>query len=143
MDVFISLKIANRQELSLQCIALTLLLNLLKSTMTLDEAQKEVDHWIKTTGVRYFNELTNMTILTEEVGELARIIARRYGEQSEKESDKNKDLGDEIADVMWVLICLANQTGINLTDAFHKNMAKKISRDANRHIQNPKLKDPQ
>lgn len=111
--------------------------------MTLDEAQKEVDHWIKTTGVRYFNELTNMTILTEEVGELARIIARRYGEQSEKESDKNKDLGDEIADVMWVLICLANQTGINLTDAFHKNMAKKTSRDANRHIQNPKLKDPQ
>lgn len=108
--------------------------------MTIDEAQKEVDQWIKSTGVRYFNELTNMVILTEEVGELARIIARRYGEQSEKESDKHKDLGDEMADVMWVLICLANQTGINLTEAFHKNMIKKTTRDADRHVNNPKLK---
>ena len=108
--------------------------------MTIDEAQQKVDEWINTVGVRYFNELTNMAILTEEVGELARIIARRYGEQSEKESDKGKDLGDEMADVLWVLICLANQTGINLTEAFHKNMAKKTSRDADRHMNNEKLK---
>ena len=108
--------------------------------MTIDEAQQKVDEWINTVGVRYFNELTNMAILTEEVGELARIIARRYGEQSEKESDKGKDLGDEMADVLWVLICLANQTGINLTEAFHKNMAKKTSRDADRHLNNEKLK---
>ncbi len=107
--------------------------------MTLENAQQEVDRWIKMHGVRYFNELTNMAILTEEVGELARIIARRYGEQSEKESDKNKDLGDEMADVLWVLICLANQTGINLTEAFKKNMEKKTSRDKDRHHQNPKL----
>lgn len=108
--------------------------------MTIEEAQKEVDHWIKTIGVRYFNELTNMTILTEEVGELARIIARRYGEQSEKESDKNKDLGDEMADVLWVLICLANQTNIDLTEAFKKNMQKKSVRDKTRHKANSKLK---
>ena len=108
--------------------------------MTIDQAQKQVDQWITTVGVRYFNELTNMAILTEEVGELARIIARRYGEQSEKESDKNKDLGDEMADVLWVLICLANQTGVNLTEALKKNMEKKTIRDGNRHMQNPKLK---
>jgi|SRR5882762_8398612 len=108
--------------------------------MSIQEAQTQVDQWIKTHGVRYFNELTNMTILTEEVGELARIIARRYGEQSEKESDKNKDLGDEMADVLWVLICLANQTGVDLTEAFQKNLEKKTSRDSERHKQNPKLK---
>jgi NTP pyrophosphatase (non-canonical NTP hydrolase) len=109
--------------------------------MTLEQAQQEVDQWIKTHGVRYFNELTNMAILTEEVGEMARIIARRYGEQSEKESDKGKNLGDEMADVLWVLICLANQTGVNLTDAFQKNMEKKTLRDKDRHHQNPKLGD--
>jgi NTP pyrophosphatase (non-canonical NTP hydrolase) len=108
--------------------------------MTLEEAQEQVDQWIKTVGVRYFNELTNMAMLTEEVGEVARIIARRYGEQSEKESDKNKDLGDEMADVIFVLICLANQTGINLTEALAKNLAKKSVRDADRHHNNPKLK---
>lgn len=108
--------------------------------MTIQEAQKLVDDWIKTNGVRYFNELTNMAILTEEVGEVARIMARRYGEQSEKESDKNKDLGDEMADVLWVLICLANQTGIDLTEAFTKNLEKKTLRDKDRHHQNEKLK---
>jgi NTP pyrophosphatase (non-canonical NTP hydrolase) len=108
--------------------------------MTIHEAQQKVDEWINTTGVRYFNELTNMAILTEEVGEVARIMARRYGEQSEKESDKNKDLGDELADVLWVVICLANQTGINLTEAFHKNLEKKTQRDKDRHQQNEKLK---
>ncbi|MBP6054869.1 nucleotide pyrophosphohydrolase [Aquirufa regiilacus] len=108
--------------------------------MTLEEAQAQVDQWIKTVGVRYFNELTNMAMLTEEVGEVARIIARRYGEQSEKESDKNKDLGDEMADVLFVLICLANQTGINLTEALAKNLDKKSIRDADRHHNNPKLK---
>ena len=107
--------------------------------MTIHEAQQQVDQWIKTIGVRYFNELTNMAILTEEVGELARIIARRYGEQSEKESDKGKDLGDEMADVLWVLICLANQTGVNLTEAFQRNLEKKNLRDKDRHRQNPKL----
>ncbi len=107
--------------------------------MTLDDAQGAVDEWIKTIGVRYFNELTNMTILTEEVGELARIMARTYGEQSFKESDKNRDLGDEMADVLWVLICLANQTGVNLTDALKRNIEKKTQRDANRHKQNEKL----
>ena len=107
--------------------------------MTLQNAQEQVDQWIKTIGVRYFNELTNMTLLTEEVGELARIMARRYGEQSEKESDKGKDLGDEMADVLWVLICLANQTGVNLTEAFARNMEKKTARDRNRHKNNPKL----
>lgn len=109
--------------------------------MTIQEAQQQVDHWIKTTGVRYFNELTNMAILTEEVGEVARIMARRYGEQSEKESDKNKDLGDELADVLWVLICLANQTGVDLTEAFQKNMQKKTDRDSTRHLHNDKLKN--
>ncbi|MCB0491240.1 MAG: nucleotide pyrophosphohydrolase [Cyclobacteriaceae bacterium] len=108
--------------------------------MTIQEAQREVDQWIKTTGVRYFNELTNMAILSEEVGEVARIMARRYGEQSEKESDKNNDLGDELADVLWVLICLANQTGVDLTEAFKKNMEKKSLRDKDRHQQNDKLK---
>lgn len=112
----------------------------ISASITLEEAQKTVDHWINTTGVRYFNELTNMAILTEEVGEMARIMARRYGEQSEKESDKNKDLGDEMADVLWVLICLANQTGVNLTEAFVKNMEKKSIRDKDRHKNNEKLK---
>jgi NTP pyrophosphatase (non-canonical NTP hydrolase) len=107
--------------------------------MTIQEAQLSVDGWIKTTGVRYFNELTNMAMLTEEVGEVARIIARRYGEQSEKESDKGKDLGDELADVLWVVICLANQTGINLEEAFAKNLEKKNMRDKDRHQDNPKL----
>ena len=107
--------------------------------ITLKEAQQLVDNWIRIYGVRYFNELTNMAILTEEVGEVARLIARTYGEQSFKESDKNKNLGDEIADVLWVLICLANQTGIDLTDAFRKNIEKKTSRDKNRHINNQKL----
>ena len=108
--------------------------------MTIKEAQNQVDEWINTTGVRYFNELTNLAILTEEVGELARIMARQYGEQSFKDSDKNKDLGDEMADVLWVLICLANQTGVDLTEAFKKNMEKKNLRDAHRHQQNKKLR---
>ena len=108
--------------------------------MTIQQAQSEIDRWIKTTGVRYFNELTNMAMLTEEVGEVARIIARRYGEQSEKESDKNKDLGDELADVLWILLCLSNQTGVDLTEAFKKNLEKKSLRDKDRHQQNPKLK---
>lgn len=107
--------------------------------MTLQEAQNRVDAWIKQYGVRYFNELTNMTLLTEEVGEVARIIARRYGEQTFKETDKDKDLGDEMADVLWVLICLANQTGINLTEAFERNMQKKTDRDNTRHTTNKKL----
>jgi NTP pyrophosphatase (non-canonical NTP hydrolase) len=109
--------------------------------MTIQEAQTQVDNWIKTYGVRYFSELTNMAILTEEVGELARIMARTYGDQSFKKSDLGKDLGDEMADVMWVLICLANQTGINLTEAFEKNMAKKTERDKDRHKNNEKLID--
>ena len=108
--------------------------------MTLEEAQKEVDQWINTTGVRYFSELTNMTILMEEVGELARIMWRRYGDQSEKESDKNLDLGDEMADVLWVLICLANQTGIDLSSELKRNLEKKSTRDLTRHKDNPKLK---
>ena len=107
--------------------------------MTIEEAQEKVDEWIKTVGVRYFNELTNMTILTEEVGELARLMARKYGEQSFKESDKNRELDDEMADVLWVLICLANQTGVNLTDALKKNFDKKNIRDATRHQDNEKL----
>lgn len=107
--------------------------------MNLTEAQAQVDQWIKTHGVRYFNELTNMAMLTEEVGEVARIIARKYGEQSSKESDLGKDLGDELADVLFVLICLANQTGVDLTAAFQKNLEKKSSRDSERHKQNPKL----
>ena len=108
--------------------------------MQIKEAQEIVDLWIKEHGVRYFNELTNLAILTEEVGEVARIIARRYGEQSEKESDKEKDLGDEFADVLFVLICLANQTGIDLTDALKKNLNKKTVRDSKRHKENNKLK---
>jgi NTP pyrophosphatase (non-canonical NTP hydrolase) len=108
--------------------------------MTIEEAQNQVDEWIKTVGVRYFNELTNMAILTEEVGELARIIARKYGEQSFKESDKDRDLGDEMADVLWVLICLANQTGVDLTKALEKNFEKKNIRDKDRHKGNEKLK---
>lgn len=107
--------------------------------MTLEEAQKTVDNWIKTYGVRYFSELTNMAVLTEEVGELARIMARTYGDQSFKEGDKH-DLGDEMADVLWVLLCLANQTGVNLTEAFRKNLEKKTARDKERHQNNPKLK---
>jgi len=108
--------------------------------MTLAQAQQSVDECIKKNGVRYFNELTNMAMLTEEVGEVARIIARRYGEQSEKESDKGKDLADEFADVLWVLICLANQTGVDLTKAFNDNLEKKTHRDKDRHHQNPKLR---
>ena len=107
--------------------------------MTIAEAQSIVDDWIKKYGVRYFSELTNMAVLTEEVGEVARIISRKYGDQSFKESDK-KDLGDELADVLWVLICLANQTGVDLTDAFEKNLTKKTDRDKTRHINNEKLK---
>ena len=108
--------------------------------MTIQQAQQQVDGWIKTVGVRYFSELTNMAILTEEVGELARIMARKYGDQSLKESDKDKNMGDEIADVLWVLLCLANQTGVDLTDALQKNFEKKTKRDAERHQQNKKLK---
>ncbi len=107
--------------------------------MDIKDAQSTVDEWIKAIGVRYFNELTNTAILMEEVGEVARIMARRYGEQSEKESDKNKDLGDEMADVLFVLICLANQTGIDLSEAFVKNIEKKTQRDFERHKNNPKL----
>lgn len=109
--------------------------------MTIQEAQQRVDDWIRQYGVRYFNELTNMAMLTEEVGEVARIIARRYGEQSEKESDKQKDLGDEMADVLFVLICLANQTGINLDEALRKNLDKKTGRDSERHRNNTKLSE--
>ena len=108
--------------------------------MTLEEAQKQVDSWIKEYGVRYFSELTNMAILTEEVGELARIMARKYGDQSFKESDKKYNLPDEMADVLWVLICLANQTGVDLTEALEKNFEKKNIRDAHRHQSNKKLK---
>jgi NTP pyrophosphatase (non-canonical NTP hydrolase) len=108
--------------------------------VTIEEAQKMVDHWIKTYGVRYFSELTNLAVLTEEVGELARIMARKYGDQSFKDSDKAYDLADEMADVLWVLLCLANQTGVDLTDAFTKNIEKKTCRDINRHQNNEKLK---
>ncbi len=108
--------------------------------LTLREAQQKTDEWIKTVGVRYFNELTNLGILMEEVGELSRLIVRKYGEQSFKESDKNRDLADEMADVLWVLICLANQTGVDLNDAFIKNMEKKNARDLLRHKENDKLK---
>ncbi|NPA67753.1 MAG: nucleotide pyrophosphohydrolase [Chlorobi bacterium] len=108
--------------------------------MTIKQAQNKVDDWIKKYGVRYFNELTNMAILTEEVGEVARIIARQYGEQSFKKSDRNPELADELADVLFVLICIANQTGINLEDAFKKNLEKKTERDKNRHFSNKKLK---
>ena len=108
--------------------------------MTLQQAQQQVDDWIKTTGVRYFSELTNMVILTEEVGELARLIARQYGDQSFKDSDKEKNIADEMADVLWVLLCLANQTNVDLTDALKNNFEKKNKRDAERHQQNNKLK---
>jgi NTP pyrophosphatase (non-canonical NTP hydrolase) len=111
-----------------------------ESNITLKSAQQQVDEWIKTVGVRYYSELTNMTILTEEVGELARIMARTYGDQSFKKSDLEKNLPDEMADVLWILICLANQTGVDLEDAFRKNMEKKTIRDAERHKNNPKLK---
>lgn len=108
--------------------------------ITIKQAQQQVDDWINTVGIRYFNELTNLGILMEEVGELSRIMVRRYGEQSFKESDKQKNLSDEMADVLWVLLCLANQTGVDLTDALHKNFEKKSIRDADRHKENDKLK---
>ena len=111
----------------------------MKEDITLAEVQQQVDEWITTTGVRYFNELTNMAILTEEVGEVARLMSRKYGEQSFKKSDEGKELADELADVLWVLTCIANQTGVNLTEAFQKNMAKKTQRDSHRHQQNEKL----
>ena len=107
--------------------------------MTIDEAQQQVDNWIKTVGIRYFSELTNLGVLMEEVGELSRLMVRQYGEQSFKESDKGKEMADEMADVLWVLICLANQTGVNLTEALQKNFEKKNLRDATRHIGNDKL----
>lgn len=107
--------------------------------MTIEQAQQQVDQWIKTVGVKYFSELTNLGILMEEVGELSRLMVRQYGEQSFKESDKGKDIADEMADVLWVLICLANQTGVNLTDALQKNFEKKTSRDGERHKGNEKL----
>ncbi|WP_303925738.1 nucleotide pyrophosphohydrolase [Draconibacterium sediminis] len=112
----------------------------MKNELTISEAQKQVDEWIKTIGVRYFSELTNMTILSEEVGELARIMARKYGDQSFKKSDEEYNLADEMADVLWVLICLANQTGVDLNEAFLKNMEKKTNRDGDRHKNNDKLK---
>ena len=108
-------------------------------SITIEEAQQKVDTWIQSIGVRYFNELTNLGILMEEVGELSRLMVRRYGEQSQKESDKGRELADEMADVLWVLICLANQTGVNLTEALEKNFEKKTLRDADRHRQNEKL----
>ncbi|MFI3240881.1 MAG: nucleotide pyrophosphohydrolase [Bacteroidales bacterium] len=108
--------------------------------MTLEQAQERVDSWIREYGVRYFSELTNMAILTEEVGEVARIMARKYGEQSSKAGEESLDLSDELADVMWVLLCIANQTGVNLTEAFERNINKKTIRDKNRHIENNKLK---
>jgi len=108
--------------------------------MTIEQAQSTIDQWITTIGVKYFSELTNLGILMEEVGELSRLMVRQYGEQSFKESDKGKDLGDEMADVLWVLICLANQTGVNLTEALQKNIEKKTLRDAGRHKENDKLK---
>lgn len=107
--------------------------------MTIQEAQQKVDAWINTTGVRYFSELTNMAILTEEVGEVARLMSRLYGDQSFKESEANKELGDELADVLWVVLCIANQTGVDLTEALHKNFEKKTTRDTTRHKENKKL----
>ena len=112
----------------------------MSTDLTIKQAQTEVDNWIKTVGVRYFNELTNLGILMEEVGELSRLMVRKYGEQSFKETDKGKELSDEMADVLWVLICLANQTGVDLTDALQKNFEKKNLRDVNRHKENEKLK---
>ncbi len=112
----------------------------MNTDLSLNEIQQKVDNWIKAYGVRYFGELTNMVLLTEEVGELARIVARTYGEQSFKESDKDKNLSDEMADILWVLVCLANQTGVNLTEAFQQNLQKKTNRDATRHLENDKLK---
>jgi len=109
--------------------------------ITISEMQQKVDDWIKKYGVRYFNELTNMVLLTEEVGELARVVARTYGEQSFKESDKDKNLADEMADILWVLVCLANQTGVSLTDAFNRNLQKKTLRDNTRHLNNSKLRE--
>jgi NTP pyrophosphatase (non-canonical NTP hydrolase) len=111
-----------------------------QESISIQQAQQQVDQWIKTVGVRYFNELTNLGILMEEVGELSRLMVRKYGEQSFKKNDEDKELADEIADVLWVLICLANQTGVNLTDALKKNFEKKSVRDANRHLDNQKLK---
>ncbi len=111
----------------------------MNKSITIEEAQLKVDDWIKTFGVRYFSELTNMAILTEEVGELARIIARKYGDQSFKQTDLEYNMADEMADVLWVLICLANQTGVNLSEAFDKNMQKKTDRDSHRHLNNEKL----
>lgn len=112
----------------------------MQQEITFNQAQQQVDEWIKTIGVRYFNELTNLGILMEEVGELSRLMVRKYGEQSFKNDEAAKDLGDEMADVLWVLICLANQTGVNLTEALQKNFEKKTSRDKTRHIENEKLK---
>jgi NTP pyrophosphatase (non-canonical NTP hydrolase) len=109
------------------------------SDLTLKQAQQDVDNWIKTIGVRYFGELTNLGILMEEVGELSRVMVRRYGEQSSKQSDEDKNMDDEMADVLWVLLCLANQTGVDLTESFHRNMEKKTKRDADRHKNNTKL----
>ena len=109
--------------------------------MTIEQAQKEIDQWIKTTGVRYFNELTNLGILMEEVGELSRLVVRKFGEQSFKENESEKDLADEMADVLWVLMCLANQTGVDLTSALQKNFEKKNLRDAERHKNNPKINE--
>lgn len=112
----------------------------MSTELTIKQAQTEVDKWIKTVGVRYFNELTNLGVLMEEVGELSRLMVRKYGEQSFKETDKGKELSDEMADVLWVLICLANQTGVDLTEALQKNFEKKNTRDASRHKENEKLK---
>ncbi len=111
----------------------------MSNPLTIEDAQRQVDEWIKAYGVRYFSELTNMAVLTEEVGELARVISRTYGDQSFKDSDKEFNLSDEMADVLWVLICLANQTGVNLTEAFEKNIQKKTERDRTRHLNNEKL----
>lgn len=115
-------------------------LKMMEAELTIKQAQADVDQWIKTVGVRYFNELTNLGILMEEVGELSRLMVRKYGEQSFKETDKGKEISDEMADVLWVLICLANQTGVDLTEALQKNFEKKNIRDANRHQENEKLK---
>jgi len=114
---------------------------MMDNEITISEMQQKVDDWIKKYGVRYFNELTNMVLLTEEVGELARVVARTYGEQSFKESDKDKNLADEMADILWVLVCLANQTGVSLTDAFNRNLQKKTLRDNTRHLNNSKLRE--